>query len=77
MGQSGKSHSMLPKTMKPAGGNYVEHPDIFEVHTNWLTIQTKSPSPMHADGEIQTEGMNNFEYSVVPECLPILLRDPY
>jgi len=64
---------LLPRTMKPTEGNYVEHPDIHEVHSPWLRIQSDTPTPLHADGEIQSEDVQNMEYKILPGRLPILM----
>jgi YegS/Rv2252/BmrU family lipid kinase len=64
---------LLPRTMKPTEGNYIEHPDIHEVHSPWLRIQSDTPTPLHADGEIQSEDVRNLEYKILPGRLPILM----
>lgn len=64
---------ILPKTMKPANGNYVEHPDIHEVHTHWLRIQSDTPTPLHADGVILSEGIQKIKYKILPAKLPVLM----
>jgi YegS/Rv2252/BmrU family lipid kinase len=64
--------SVLPKTMKPGRGNYIENPNIFQNHTKWLCIKSKQQTALHADGEIITEQINKIEYKVVPRCLSIL-----
>jgi diacylglycerol kinase (ATP) len=66
---------LLPRTMKPGLGNYVEHPDIHEVNVDWLTITTDQPTPVHADGEIMFERSKRIEYRVLPGFLPILIDD--
>jgi len=66
---------LLPRTMKPAAGNYVEHPDIHEINTEWLSITTDQPTPVHADGEIMFERTQRIEYKVLPKFLPILIND--
>lgn len=63
----------LPKTMKSDSGNYVEHPAIHEVHSTWLRIKSKQPTPLHADGEIQSISALDIEYSVKPAQLPMLI----
>lgn len=68
-----KIFTLLPHTMKPSEGSYIENPNIHEVNTKNLRIHTLQPSPMHADGEIQDEGGLDFEYKIVPAALPILL----
>ncbi len=64
---------ILPKTMKPGEGSYVEHPAIHEISTDWLKIKTSEPTPYHTDGEIRSTGVWELEYSVVPERLSIIL----
>lgn len=64
---------LLPKTMKPGPGNYIEHPDIHQVHTEWLHIRLETPTPLHADGEIQTEEATQVSYTIYPARLPVLL----
>jgi diacylglycerol kinase (ATP) len=66
---------LLPRTMKPGPGNYVEHPDIHEVNSDWLTITTDQPTPVHADGEIMFERTSRIEYQVLANYLPILIND--
>ena len=65
---------LLPRTMKAAEGNYVEHPDIHEVHSSWLRIQSDTPTPLHADGEIQSEAVQRIEYRTLPGKLPVLMH---
>ena len=64
---------LLPKTMKPNAGSYVEDPAIQEVRVSWLKIHTDQPTPLHADGEIQFEATQDIEYRVLPDYLPILV----
>lgn len=66
--------SILPKTMKPAAGSYVEHPDIHEFNTSSLVITTNRPTPLHADGEIQSVNVTRLEYKVLPHVLPVLVK---
>ncbi len=64
---------LLPKTMKSGPGNYVEHPNIHEIHTEWLNIRVDSPTPLHADGEIQSVNATDLSYKIYPARLPVLL----
>lgn len=64
---------LLPRTMKPGAGSYVEHPSIHEVHATWLRIHTQQPTPLHADGEIQSQDVHDMEYQVLPGRLPVLV----
>lgn len=66
--------SLLPRTMKPDEGSYVEHPDIHEIHSPWLKIKVSTPTPLHADGEIQSESVREIRYQVLPHKLPVLLQ---
>lgn len=68
--------SLLPRTMKPADGSYIEHPDIHEIHTTWLKVRTTEPTPAHADGEIIATATQELDYRILPACLPILLPVP-
>jgi diacylglycerol kinase (ATP) len=64
---------LLPKTMKPMIGSYVEHPAIHEVRVSWLKIRTDQPTPLHADGEILFEATQDIEYHILPAYLPVLV----
>lgn len=63
----------LPRTMKPDVGSYVEHPAVHEVHAIWLKVRAESPTPMHADGEIVSEAVQELFYQVLPRKLPVLI----
>lgn len=65
---------LLPRTMKPGIGSYVEHPAIHEIRVSWLKIHTEQPTPVHADGEIQFEATQDVEYQVIPDYLPVLMH---
>jgi len=65
--------TLLPHTMKPAEGSYVENPNIHEINTKRLRIHTINSTPMHADGEIQNREGHDFEYQIIPSAIPILL----
>lgn len=70
--------SLLPRTMKPEAGSYVEHPEIHEVFSPWLRVRSKQPTPAHADGEVFSRAIQDLEYQVIPSCLPILMDgNPY
>jgi diacylglycerol kinase (ATP) len=70
--------ALLPRTMKPAEGSYVEHPSIHEISSPWLRVRSVQPTPAHADGEIFSEQIHELEYQVIPNSLPILMgENPY
>ena len=64
---------LLPRTMKPGAGSYVEHPSIHEEHSTWLRIHCDPPTPLHADGEIQSNAVQDIEYRILPAVLPVLV----
>ncbi len=64
---------VLPRTTKQGAGSWVEHPLVHEFHATWLRVRSTRPTPMHADGEVQSTGMTELEYRVVPARLPVLV----
>jgi diacylglycerol kinase (ATP) len=64
---------VLPMLMKPGSGNYTEHPAIHEIHSPYLRVYSQSPTPLHADGEIQSSGIQKVDFKLYPQKLPILL----
>jgi diacylglycerol kinase (ATP) len=66
--------SLLPRTMKPGEGSYVEHPAIHEINSPWLNIHVETSTPLHADGEIQTVTAQDIRYKILPNKLPVLLQ---
>lgn len=65
--------SLLPRTMNPGEGSYVEHPSIHEISSPWLKVSSVQSTPAHADGEIISEQIHDLEYRVFPRSLPILM----
>jgi diacylglycerol kinase (ATP) len=65
--------ALLPRTMKPGKGSYVEHDSVHEIHSPWVKIVSDQPTPAHADGEIFDTAIHELEYRVLPGMLPILL----
>jgi diacylglycerol kinase (ATP) len=66
---------LLPRTMKPGEGSYVEHPSIHEINSPWLRVHAEQPTPMHADGEIQSTAVQDLEYRALPGMLPVLVNE--
>ncbi len=66
---------VLPQTMKPEEGNYIEHPRVTEVHSTWLRIHTEPTTPVHTDGEVIDHAINDLEYRVFPGRIPMLLGE--
>jgi len=65
---------LLPRTMKRGKGSYIENPNIHEIHTTWLRIRSETPTPLHADGEIQSKATQVVEYKAIPGRLPLLVK---
>lgn len=66
---------LLPRTLKPGVGSYVEHPSIHEINSPWLRVHAEQPTPMHADGEIQSTAIQDLEYRALPGMLPVLVNE--
>jgi diacylglycerol kinase (ATP) len=64
---------LLPLTMKPGEGSYVEKDGMWEKQTTWVKIHIDGPAPAHADGEIFSKGIQDLEYRIQPKRLKILL----
>lgn len=65
--------ALLPKTMKPGAGSYVESEGMHEFPVTWLKVHLENPSPAHTDGELFHDFATEFEYRVYPGRLQILL----
>lgn len=63
----------LPRALKEGEGSYVEMEGMWEVHATRVSIHLQAPSPAHTDGELLPEWIQDFEYEIVPQCLPILV----
>lgn len=68
-----KMLSLLPLTMKPAEGNYVERDEVFEIKTTRLLVKLMESSPAHSDGELFDRFLYEAEYNILPAHLPILM----
>jgi len=67
--------ALLPRTMNPGEGSYVEHPAVQEISSPWLRVKSLQPTPAHADGEIFSQEIHELEYQVIPNCLPVLMDE--
>jgi diacylglycerol kinase (ATP) len=65
--------ALLPKTMKPGPGSYVENEGMHELPVSWLKVHLDNPSPAHTDGELFSTGITDLEYRIFPGRLPILM----
>lgn len=68
-----KMLTMLPLTMKPGKGNFVESERVFEINTTHLTVKLNQGSPSHADGELFAESLYEAEYKIHPARLSLLI----
>lgn len=69
----GQILALLPRIMKSGSDNYTQHPNVFEEHCTWLKIKIKPTSPVHADGELFDEAINEVSYRIYPGIIPMLL----
>lgn len=63
----------LPRAMKPGKGSYVEMDGMYEVECTRLSIHLDHPSPAHTDGELFAQFIQDFEYSIQPGRLKVLV----
>jgi len=64
---------VLPRTFKEGAGNYIEMDDMHEFHSTKINIHLDHPSPAHTDGELFPEYVQDFEYSIQPGRLQLLV----
>lgn len=65
--------AILPKTMKPGPGSYIEADGVHEINSTWLKVRLDRPSPAHGDGELFSMGLTEVEYRVEPGRLKVLM----
>lgn len=65
--------ALLPKTMKPDVGSYVESEGMHEFPVSWLKVHLDNPSPAHTDGELFSTACTDLEYRIFPGCIPMVL----
>jgi diacylglycerol kinase (ATP) len=64
---------LLPRTMRPGRGSYVEMQGINEIHASWLRVSVEPPAPAHADGEVFAPAIGELAYKIWPARLPVLV----
>jgi len=64
---------ILPRTMKPDQGSYVDHPAIHEEHCTSLKLHVEPSTPAHTDGELFDRRIHDLEYRIYPAKIPILM----
>jgi len=63
----------LPRAFNEEKGSYIEMEGMYEVHTTHVSIHLDQPSPAHTDGELFPEFLRDFEYSIQPGRLQLLV----
>jgi diacylglycerol kinase family enzyme len=63
----------LPHAFQEGDGSYVNLEGMREVHTTKVSIHLDHPSPAHTDGELFPEYIQDFEYSIQPGRLQVLV----
>jgi diacylglycerol kinase (ATP) len=61
----------LLRIMKPDEGSYVEMDDVHEHDFTWLKVRLESPSPVHTDGEITFESIQDLDLQIQPGRLRV------
>jgi diacylglycerol kinase family enzyme len=63
---------LLPKSQE---GSHIHEPEVQEHRTKRLSIRTKTPTPIQADGELITTNATEITYEVIPNALKIFTED--
>lgn len=63
----------LPRAFKEGEGSYIEMEGMYELHTTKVSIHLDHPSPAHTDGELFPEFIQDFDYSIQPGRLQLLV----
>ena len=64
--------ALLPKTMKPAEGSYVESENMFELECTRLKVRLANPSPAHTDGELFSLQATEVDYQIHAGVLKVI-----
>jgi diacylglycerol kinase (ATP) len=65
--------NLLPRTMKPGKGSYVEDSHIREFSTTHMRLRFTTPTPAHVDGELFPNYIQDLEYQILPSRLKIIM----
>jgi len=63
----------LPRALKESKGSYIEMDGMYELNTKKVHIHLDQPSPAHTDGELFPKFVQDFEYSIQPGRLQLLV----
>lgn len=61
--------AILPRLFK---GSHIHHPAITYTRSARLVIESQPGTPIHADGEVLSEGESHIEYQVLPGKITLL-----
>lgn len=65
--------SILPRLFK---GTHVGHPLVSHTRTRRVHVHSEPDTPVHADGEVISEGERTIEYEVLPGKITVLAPGP-
>jgi len=63
----------LPRAFKEGEGSYIEMEGMRELNTTKVSIHLDHPSPAHTDGELFPDFVQDFDYSIQPGRLQLLV----
>lgn len=63
----------LPRAFNEEKGSYVEMEGMQEVQATRISIHLDTPSPAHTDGELLPAWIQDFEYTIFPRRLSVLV----
>jgi YegS/Rv2252/BmrU family lipid kinase len=63
----------LPRAFNEDKGSYIELDGMYELQTTRVRIQLDQPSPAHTDGELFPDYIKDFDYSIQPGRLQLLV----
>ncbi len=61
--------SLLPQLLR---GTHVNHPQVSRERTTWLSVESRPGTPIHADGEVISEGASQIQYEILPGKITLL-----
>ena len=64
---------VLPRTFIEGAGSYIEMEDMHEFHSTKVNVHLDRPSPAHTDGELFPDFVQDFNYSIQPGRLQLLV----
>ena len=63
----------LPKALNEGNGNYTELEGIHEVQATRISLHLDAPSPAHTDGELLPQWIKDFEYTIQPARINMII----